>query len=578
MISKNHSRLPWIAWGILFALFLAGAIQIQPAMTGSEIKIPILAYHDINPVAPTDYYVTPEQFAAQMDVLQVYGYTTVDFDNYLAFENGTAEPPEHPIIITFDDGFQGVYSYTLPILQERGMTGVFFIPTGFIGDTPDERQDNSWMAAGTPLSYHVIWPEVEALVAAGFQVGSHTVHHPNLNILTLQEMTYEIVQSYQTLQEHDPFAATFPFAYPFGEGNDNPDVRSLLISTGYEAAVDYGLDAEDIAVPGVSNIWALPRRSILRDVTLDLNIEDPWWFFMRRVDPQFQLPYIFVRDWQITDSAGNPRTHFYPGEQITATVTAVNGGSPVNVNGSIKLDGSLGTIYDSHAITPAEDILYTPFISGYVEQDFTYPLEIPAETASGAYTATFSARDETYLLGYQTAVTNTALVVEPLPIYVNTSTNLLNLTSIQPQQLVFTLTADLPGEQTYMTISLSNNLSIDNLEMPDGWTVNFYPPGSYVKARGCSSACLYSENPIYELGTSTFGTGNQVITATISVEYTSTELEWIAYRLTMRVPDGLPTPDWYLRDPLSGMVDQQDWYARFVPVLVARLFLPAVSR
>jgi hypothetical protein len=311
---------------------------------------------------------------------------------------------------------------------------------------------------------------------------------------------------------------------------------------------------------------------------LELNIDDPWWFFMRRVDPEFPIPHIYVRDWQVIDSTGNTRTRFYPGEPVTATVTAVNGGSPVNVTGSIKLDGSGGTIYDSHAAVPDEDIRYTPFISGYVEQDFIYQMDIPAEAASDAYTATFSARDDSYLLGYRTAAITNALTIEPLPISVRASTNSLDLTSIQPQQLVFTVRAELPGQQAYLTISLSDNLRFESLETPSGWTLTYYAPGSYVKARGCETACMYNEYTIYELEIPAFGTGSQIFTAAVTVEPTSTEPDWIAYRLTMRVPDGLPTPDWYLRDPLTGALDQQNWNARFIPVLINRYYFPSVFR
>jgi peptidoglycan/xylan/chitin deacetylase (PgdA/CDA1 family) len=381
-------------------------VQGMPLPAG-DTPVPILAYHNIGPQALSKWYVSAEQFAQQMDVLQAYGYQTVGLQDYLDYRSGAVEPPAKPIIITFDDGYQGVYTYAMPILLERGMTASIFIPTGMIGEDEDSRQDNGWLPS-EPRSSHLIWPEVTAL-ASEFEIGSHTVTHRALGNWGESTARAQLEQSRQAIQSHLGETQGDFLAYPNGsDTNAGFDLHSLVQDTEYKVALDFG-DPEEVAIPATSDLWALPRRAIYWDISLDLNPQNPWPFFMRRVDPDFPLPNIIATQWdslndpdpwQVLDADGNPRVQFYPGETVTITARVKSGNAPVDVTASLLLQQGETTIYDSHLAQPVGDVALQPLPSGWTLSNFTYQWTIPPDTASGGCSGTLSIRDASYLLGF----------------------------------------------------------------------------------------------------------------------------------------------------------------------------------
>jgi peptidoglycan/xylan/chitin deacetylase (PgdA/CDA1 family) len=119
------------------------------------------------------------------------------------------------VIINFDDSHQSDYTYTKPILDKYGFKATFF-------------EVCNWIEAG----YHdkdisVTWQQIAALQQDGMDIEAHTMNHPNLNHLSSQsDLDYEIGQSKQCLENHG-FNPTI-FAYPNGDGSDNPKVVNTV--------------------------------------------------------------------------------------------------------------------------------------------------------------------------------------------------------------------------------------------------------------------------------------------------------------------------------------------------------------
>ena len=86
----------------------------------------VLCYHQINDRADTEMVTTPKRFREQLDFLQQQGYQTVDLAEARAFVDGKSKVAK-PVLITFDDGYDGVYRYALPQLKKRKMQAVVFL-------------------------------------------------------------------------------------------------------------------------------------------------------------------------------------------------------------------------------------------------------------------------------------------------------------------------------------------------------------------------------------------------------------------------------------------------------------------
>lgn len=89
-----------------------------------------IMYHYVRksePELPSFRYLHADDFARQLDFFQErYGF--VDRE---AFHRAvrTGEPAKG-VILTFDDGLVDHYSYVYPLLKERGLWGLFYVPSG----------------------------------------------------------------------------------------------------------------------------------------------------------------------------------------------------------------------------------------------------------------------------------------------------------------------------------------------------------------------------------------------------------------------------------------------------------------
>lgn len=203
------------------------------------VVVPILLYHQVAP--PKDnsrYYVSPEVFEEQMQLLHNWGYQTITLEMLEKAINDGAELPSRPMLITFDDGNINNYTTAFPIMQKYGFTGVMYIVGSYLGA-------ELFMDAG----------QIQEMVAAGWEVGSHSMRHRDLTTLDESEMKFEIIQSRKVL-ERELGVPVRSFAYPFGLFNS--DAVNLTNAAGYTTAMSLGSSSDQ----GTWNVFALQRRDV----------------------------------------------------------------------------------------------------------------------------------------------------------------------------------------------------------------------------------------------------------------------------------------------------------------------------
>jgi peptidoglycan/xylan/chitin deacetylase (PgdA/CDA1 family)/glycosyltransferase involved in cell wall biosynthesis len=183
--------------------------------------IPVLMYHKI-PEAPLatkhQIYVTRDNFERHLAYFRKRGLTPITFADYLQFARGEkplAEFPPRPIILTFDDGYTDNYTNLLPLMRRYGYRGVLYL----LGDF-DVRY-NKWDAdfdPTEPRSEIMDAAQKQEFVAAGWEIGAHTMSHPHLTALPPAEAAAEIERSKASL-ETALNTQVVSFAYPFGDCN-----------------------------------------------------------------------------------------------------------------------------------------------------------------------------------------------------------------------------------------------------------------------------------------------------------------------------------------------------------------------
>lgn len=115
----------------------ANELETAQAFRPFDTAIPVLAYHDITDSGSMDS-ITPEQFAAQMSMLDQAGFSTVTLAQVRSFVRGApVELPGNPILLTFDGGDLSTWVDADPILAQHGFNGVVFVATSELGTALD---------------------------------------------------------------------------------------------------------------------------------------------------------------------------------------------------------------------------------------------------------------------------------------------------------------------------------------------------------------------------------------------------------------------------------------------------------
>ncbi len=196
--------------------------------------VPILMYHGVRDGASKahPYFETrtsPCRFAEQMRFLRDSGYRAVDL-KAATQRNEELPAMEKPVVITFDDGYADFYTAACPILREHGLSATVFLPSAWIGRQRQTYDGNEYMS----------WPEVRNAASWGMQIGSHTVTHPQLELLSTQDVDDEVGRSKKTIEDRVGAAVTsfsYPFAFPQGNVAFVNVMRETLSRHGYENGV-----------------------------------------------------------------------------------------------------------------------------------------------------------------------------------------------------------------------------------------------------------------------------------------------------------------------------------------------------
>ncbi|MHB0870784.1 MAG: polysaccharide deacetylase family protein [Chloroflexota bacterium] len=186
--------------------------------------IPILMYHHVRPIDHKtanryagELTLPPAEFEQHLRYLQSRGIATVSMDDLVLHLQGRTELPSRSVILSFDDGYADNHQYALPLLKRYGSKATFFIATGFTGQ-------------GDYMS----WSNLMELVAAGMEIGGHTISHVDLARSSAAARERELVEP-RRLLEGNLGVAVRVLSYPSGAHNE--EVMAAARKAGYVAAV-----------------------------------------------------------------------------------------------------------------------------------------------------------------------------------------------------------------------------------------------------------------------------------------------------------------------------------------------------
>lgn len=190
---------------ILFGIIYDRAtINNQYKINEKNLKIPIFVYHNIveeSSEIEYDYMqTTKETFENQIKGLQSFGYHFISYEDLKEYSEGKKEIYKKSCIITFDDGYLGVYENAYPIAKKYNIPMTMFIITDNIGDDGI-----------------INWDEAREMQDSGLiTIASHSTNHPEFTKLDVTEAVENVNESYRVIEENLGTQELKIFTYPYG--------------------------------------------------------------------------------------------------------------------------------------------------------------------------------------------------------------------------------------------------------------------------------------------------------------------------------------------------------------------------
>ncbi|MGB8035079.1 MAG: polysaccharide deacetylase family protein [Nitrososphaeraceae archaeon] len=159
------------------------------------------------------------------------------------------------VIINFDDGSIGQYTYAKPILDKYGFKATFFIVCNYA---------NYNYGGG-----YMNWQQVTQLQNDGMDIESHSMNHKDLGTLPVADLDYEIGQSKQCLLDHGingDGTGIDMFAYPGHSGADNPTIVNTVAKY-YDTARSGDIPLQFLNVH--TNRYALAGINVVLETQID---------------------------------------------------------------------------------------------------------------------------------------------------------------------------------------------------------------------------------------------------------------------------------------------------------------------
>ena len=208
--------------------------------------IPIFMYHfvreDTGDYEYPENMMRPSMLKSQLQYLKDNNFETIyisDIENIHEYQK--------PVALTFDDGWEDFYINAFPLFKEYNMKATLYVITSLIG-TPGYCNLN----------------ELRELKESGIvDIQSHTVSHPRLALLTLENAKKEMKDSKEYLKNNLDIDSD-TICYPYGSFNGN--VENIAKELGYK----YGLAMDGGIYYTLSHkdLYSIPRIYANRSMTL----------------------------------------------------------------------------------------------------------------------------------------------------------------------------------------------------------------------------------------------------------------------------------------------------------------------
>lgn len=203
---------------LLLTILLRGGAEAEV----EGISVPILMYHSVHEERTGAYIVSPKTLEQDLAYLSAHDYHAVFVEDLIAYVYDGKPLPDHPVVITFDDGFYNNFSAALPLLEQYDMRATISVVGSFMEAQADADSHH-------PAYSYLTAADIRALCDSGrIEIGNHTyamhgnqTRHgcailPNEREAAYAQVLRQDVGQLQSLLTAQAGVTPVVFAYPFG--------------------------------------------------------------------------------------------------------------------------------------------------------------------------------------------------------------------------------------------------------------------------------------------------------------------------------------------------------------------------
>jgi peptidoglycan/xylan/chitin deacetylase (PgdA/CDA1 family) len=187
--------------------------------------IPIFHFHQIGKEEDTPHpslYLSRKNFERCIRCLASRGYQCVSLSKAVEIIRNPAAHKQKYAVITFDDGYEGVYTEAFQVLHRHEWSATIFLVA-----------DKVNAPAHTSFPY-LRSPQLKEMIRYGFEMGSHSYHHQDLTSLEGSEALKKEIQDSKFRLEDIVGNEVRHFCYPQGKWNE--PIETLVRRAGYQSA------------------------------------------------------------------------------------------------------------------------------------------------------------------------------------------------------------------------------------------------------------------------------------------------------------------------------------------------------
>ncbi len=162
---------------------LWAALLLLAITAPAHAELIVLSYHEAHHKLDNNsdfdaMTLKTSELAAQFSWLKERGYVSINIDDLLAAQKGTRTLPDNAVLLSFDDGYLGMYTQVYPLLRAFDFQAVIAV-VGRWMETPNGKK----VAYGTKSvarENFLTWAQIREMVKSGrVEVASHSydLHH-----------------------------------------------------------------------------------------------------------------------------------------------------------------------------------------------------------------------------------------------------------------------------------------------------------------------------------------------------------------------------------------------------------------